>query len=59
MYRRALSHGGRSEREPADPFYGDRSGSVIDASGNAWWIATQKEDVSPEEIQRRAMQVKA
>lgn len=58
-YRRALAHGARCEREPTDQFYGDRSGGFIDASGNTWWIATHKEDVSPEEIQRRARQAQA
>jgi len=53
-YRRALLHGARSEREPADQFYGDRSGGFVDASGNTWWIATHVEDLSPEEMQRRA-----
>jgi PhnB protein len=57
--RRALACGARSEREPADQFYGDRSGGFTDASGNIWWIATHKEDVSPEEMQRRAKQAQA
>jgi PhnB protein len=35
-------------------FYGDRHGGVIDAWGNQWWIATHKEDVTPEEMKRRA-----
>jgi hypothetical protein len=26
---------------------------VKDAGGNQWWLATHKEDVSPEEIDRR------
>ena len=53
-YRRALQAGATSLREPSDQFYGDRSAGVKDASGNMWWIATHKEDVSPEEMQRRA-----
>jgi PhnB protein len=52
-YRRALAHGAKSEREPADQVYGDRSGGFSDASGNTWWIATHKEDMSQEELQRR------
>jgi PhnB protein len=55
-YRRALAHGAHSEREPANQFYGDRSGGFVDASGNTWWIATHHEDVSPEELRQRAMQ---
>jgi uncharacterized glyoxalase superfamily protein PhnB len=58
VYRRALKAGGTSEREPADQFYGDRSAGIIDAAGNRWWIATHVEDVSPEELQRRAANAK-
>lgn len=54
VYRRALKAGGRSEREPTDQFYGDRSAGVSDPAGNQWWIATHVEDVTPEELQRRA-----
>ena len=53
-YRRALQAGATPLREPADQFYGDRSGGVKDPAGNQWWIATRKEDVSPEELARRA-----
>ncbi len=52
-YRRALDAGATSLREPADQFYGDRSGGVKDPCGNVWWLATHKEDVSHEELQRR------
>jgi PhnB protein len=53
-YQRALQAGATSLREPEDQFYGDRSAGVRDAFGNVWWIATHKEDVSPEEMKRRA-----
>lgn len=53
-YRRAIAAGATSLQEPADQFYGDRTGGVEDASGNQWWLATHKEDVSPEEIGKRA-----
>jgi PhnB protein len=54
IYRRALQAGATSLRAPEDQFYGDRSAGVRDPSGNVWWIATHKEDVSPEEMKRRA-----
>jgi PhnB protein len=54
VYRRALAAGATSIMEPADQFYGDRNAGVKDPSGNHWWIATHKEDVSPEELQKRA-----
>ena len=53
-YRRALKAGATAVREPADQFYGDRSGGVRDAFGNQWWIATHIEDVPPDEMGRRA-----
>jgi PhnB protein len=53
-YRRALDAGAGSLREPADQFYGDRTGGVRDPVGNHWWIATHVEDVPPEEMGKRA-----
>jgi len=53
-YERALKEGATSVREPMDAFYGDRTAGVKDAFGNTWWIATHTEDVSREEIERRA-----
>jgi uncharacterized glyoxalase superfamily protein PhnB len=53
-YRRALEVGATSLMEPANQFYGDRNAGVQDPTGNHWWIATHVEDVSPEEMQRRA-----
>lgn len=52
-FRRALAAGATSVQEPADQFYGDRNGGVEDPTGNQWWISTHKEDVSPEEMERR------
>jgi len=54
VYAGALRAGATSIEEPADQFYGDRRGGVRDPNGNQWWIATHKEDLSPEEIARRA-----
>ncbi len=54
VYQRAVKAGGSSVMEPMDMFYGDRSGSVKDPSGNSWFIATHKEDVAPQELAKRA-----
>lgn len=56
VYKNALAAGAKTLREPADQFYGDRSGGVVDPAGNEWWIATHKEDVEPEECNRRMME---
>jgi len=53
-YRRAIEAGATSLKEPANQFYGDRSGAVKDMAGNHWWIATRIENVPPEEIKSRA-----
>ena len=53
-YKRAIDAGAESMREPEDQFYGDRSAGVRDRWGNEWWLATHIEDVTPEEIGRRA-----
>ena len=54
VHRRAVQAGATSLAEPADQFYGDRSGAVKDPCGNQWWIATRVEEVSKEELNRRA-----
>ncbi len=53
-FRRALLAGATTVMEPCDQFYGDRNGGVRDFAGNLWWISTHIEDVSAEEIERRA-----
>jgi PhnB protein len=54
VYRKALAAGGTSVQEPKTQFYGDRHGAVKDPCGNTWWIATHVEDVSPQEMDKRA-----
>ena len=51
---RAVAAGAKVLRPVEDKFYGDRSGSVTDPFGHVWHIATHKEDVSLEEMERRA-----
>ncbi len=58
VYHQAVRAGGISVMEPTDQFYGDRSGAVDDPSGNQWWIATRKADLSSEEIATRSAQHK-
>jgi uncharacterized glyoxalase superfamily protein PhnB len=54
VYKRALEAGATAVREPANQFYGDRSGGVTDPVGNYWGIATHIEDVLPDELAKRA-----
>ncbi|HEX2120792.1 MAG TPA: VOC family protein [Thermoanaerobaculia bacterium] len=53
-YQRALDAGATSIMPPAKQFYGDVNAGVRDPSGTTWWIATHFEDVSAEELERRA-----
>jgi PhnB protein len=52
--KRALAAGATELRPVKDQFYGDRLGSVTDPFGHVWHISTHKEDLSPEELKRRA-----
>jgi len=52
--RQATAAGARVVRPVQDQFYGDRSGSVADPYGHVWHVATHTEDLSMEEIGRRA-----
>jgi len=49
----AVSLGATVNKPMADQFYGDRSGTVVDPFGHKWTIATHKEDVAPEEMEKR------
>ncbi len=50
---RAVAAGAKLLRPVKDQFYGDRSGTVADPFGHVWTLATHKEDISPEEINKR------
>ena len=57
VYQQALAAGGTQVDAVKDQFYGDRSGTLRDPFGNLWFVATHKEDLSPEEIHRRAQEM--
>jgi PhnB protein len=53
-FKRALDAGATEVQPLKNQFYGDRSGTLTDPFGHCWTVATHVEDVSPEEMQRRA-----
>ncbi len=53
-FNRAVAAGAKVLRPVEDQFYGDRSGTVEDPFGHVWTISTHKEDLSPEELQKRS-----
>lgn len=54
VFNRAVAAGATVKEKLQDKFYGDRSGSLIDPFGHVWHLATHKEDVPMEEMERRA-----
>ncbi len=54
LFQRAVAAGATVLRPLEDQFHGDRGGKLQDPFGHVWYFATKKEDLSPEEIQRRA-----
>jgi PhnB protein len=57
VFNQAVKAGAEVERPLANQFYGDRTGGVKDPFGFSWYIATHVEDVSPEEMERRAKEM--
>lgn len=53
-FKRAVEAGCVSKLAPTDMFWGDRFSSVEDPFGHQWGIATHLEDLTPEEISKRA-----
>lgn len=53
VYARAIGAGATSLMEPQDAFWGDRYAIVCDPYGHQWSIATQREDLSVSELERR------
>ena len=51
---RAVAAGAKLVRPVADQFYGDRVGGIEEPFGYRWFVATHKEDLTIEEIRRRA-----
>ncbi|HET7343739.1 MAG TPA: VOC family protein [Methylomirabilota bacterium] len=50
----AVAAGATVKRPVADQFYGDRMGTLEDPFGHTWHVTTHIEDVSPDELDRRA-----
>jgi PhnB protein len=53
VFNQAIGAGGEQVKPLQDQFYGDRSGTLKDPFGHVWHVATHKEDVSPEEMDKR------
>jgi PhnB protein len=56
-FERAVQAGAKPLRAVEDQFYGDRSGQFEDTYGHRWNVATHVEDISEEEMVRRAAEI--
>ena len=54
MIDRAAKAGATVLRSAEGQFYGDRAGQFEDPFGHRWSVATRVEDLSPEEMAKRA-----
>lgn len=52
-FAKALAAGAKQLQPVADMFWGDRWGMFADPSGNVWQVATNRETLTPEEMQQR------
>jgi uncharacterized glyoxalase superfamily protein PhnB len=53
-YKKAIAAGAESLSEPTDTFWGMRSALLKDPFGYRWALNQQIEEVSPEELEKRA-----
>ncbi len=54
VFTRAIESGATMLKPVEDQFYGDRMGALKDPFGHVWFIGTHKEDLTSEDIQKRA-----
>jgi PhnB protein len=54
LFAQAVDAGAKTVRPVQDQFYGDRTGTLEDPFGHVWFLATHKEEITPEEINKRA-----
>ncbi|WP_105103550.1 VOC family protein [Microbulbifer pacificus] len=57
IFAKAIKLGATSINDPADQFYGDRTGTLRDPFGMVWFVATHIEDVSEDELAKRAAEL--
>ncbi len=52
-FQRAVDAGATATMPPMEMFWGDRFGMLIDPFGHVWSLTTVKEELTPEEVERR------
>jgi PhnB protein len=59
VFKQAVSAGAKADQQPSDMFWGDRYGKLTDPFGHSWSVATHIEDVTPQEMAKRAKEAMA
>lgn len=54
VFNAAVAAGAKVLKPVENQFYGDRMGGIEDPFGHHWYIGTHMEDLSPEELAKRA-----
>lgn len=54
LFGRAVEAGAKALQPMEEKFYGDRAGTFEDPFGHRWTVATHVEDVTPDEMAKRA-----
>ena len=57
IFEQAIDAGALDLKSVEDQFYGDRTGTLQDPFGHIWLIGTHKEELTFEEIQKRAAEI--
>jgi uncharacterized glyoxalase superfamily protein PhnB len=52
VYARAVAEGAKPVMPPADMFWGDRYGMVLDPWGHRWALATHRADLTPKQMMK-------
>jgi PhnB protein len=54
VFERAIDAGGKAATPVTDMFWGDRHGNFVDPFGHSWGVSTHTEDLSEQEMGKRA-----
>lgn len=57
VFSKAVESGGTVIDEVKDQFYGDRMGTLRDPYGHIWFVATNVESLTQEEVRKRAEKI--
>ena len=59
VYAQAVAAGAKATMPPADMFWGDRYGQLVDPFGHRWSLATHTRDMTPEQMREEMQKMMA